>query len=98
MKKLSVLIVIVLISVWSTLVFAAESKMIGTIQAIQIQGATAELTMKDRKSDEKVVLHVRDASTMEKLKDKKIRVGDELRIRFDDTSKIIRNALKTAGC
>lgn len=98
MKRLILLAVMVMVSSWTTLACAAESKMIGTISAIKIQGDVAELTMKDRKTEAKVVLQVRDASTMEKLKDKKLRVGDELRIRFDDGSKVIRNVLKTAGC
>lgn len=98
MKKSVVIFVMVLLTIWSSLACAGESKMIGTVSTIKIQGSTAELTMKDRKTEAKVVLQVRDASTMEKIKDKKIRVGDELRIRFDEGSKVIRNVLKTAGC
>ncbi len=98
MKRLVVLVVIVLISVWSSLVFAGEGKMIGTIAAIKMHGNGAEMTLKDRKTDAMVVLQVRDASTLEKMKDNKIKVGDELRIRFDDSSKVIKKVQKTAGC
>ncbi len=98
MKQLVVMFVMVILAAWSSLAYAGESKMIGTVSTIKIQGSAAEITMKDRKTEAKVVLQVRDASTMEKIKDKKIRVGDELRIRFDENTKVIRNVLKTAGC
>lgn len=98
MKKWIVLVVMVMASVWTSPASAAEEKMVGTISAIEMRGSGAEITMQDRKTDAKVVLQVRDASTMEKLKDKKIRVGDELRIRFDKGSKVITYVRKTAGC
>ena len=98
MKKWFVLVVMVLIFAWTSLALAAEEKMVGTISAIVLRGNAAEITMLDRKTDAKVVLQVHDASTMEKLKDKKIRVGDELRIRFDKGSKVITYVRKTAGC
>lgn len=98
MKRLVVLVVMVLVSVWSSLAFAGEGKMIGTIASIKMQGNGAEMTLKDRKTDAMVVLQVRDASTLEKMKDNKIKVGDELRIRFDDVSKVIKKVQKTAGC
>lgn len=98
MRRLVVLVVMVVMSVWSSLAFAGEGKMIGTIAAIKMHGNTAEMTLKDRKTDAMVVLQVRDASTLEKMKDNKIKVGDELRIRFDDASKVIKKVQKTAGC
>ncbi|MDD2539452.1 MAG: hypothetical protein PHH28_00220 [Desulfuromonadaceae bacterium] len=98
MKRLVVLVVMVVVSVWATVAFAGQGKMIGTISALKMHGSSAEMTLKDRKTDAIVVLQVRDDSTMEKLKDKKIRVGDELRIRFDDASKVIIRVQKTAGC
>jgi len=98
MKKWIVVFVMVAASAWTSLASAAEEKMVGTISAIEMRGSAAEITMQDRKTDAKVVLQVRDASTMEKLKDKKIRVGDELRIRFDKGSKVITYVRKTAGC
>ena len=98
MKRLVVLVVMVLVSAWTPLALAAEEKMVGTISAIVVRGNAAEITMLDRKTDAKVVLQVHDVPTMEKLKDKKIRVGDELRIRFDNGSKVITYVRKTAGC
>ena len=98
MKRLVILVVMVLVSAWGSLAIAGEGKMIGTIAAIKMHGNAAEMTLKDRKTDAMVVLQVRGASTLEKMKDNKIKVGDELRIRFDDGSKVIKKVQKTAGC
>lgn len=98
MKRFVLLVVMVMVSAWTVSAFAGEGKMIGTVQAIKMHGNGAEITLKDRKSEANVVLQARDNSTMDKLRDKKIRVGDELRIRFDSGSKVITRAQKTAGC
>jgi len=98
MKRWIVLVVLVMVSAWTCLASAAEEKMVGSVYSIQMRGTAAEITLQDRKTDAKVVLQVRDASTREKLKDKMIRVGDELRIRFDKGSKVITYVRKTAGC
>ena len=98
MKIWGVVVVMLLVSAWTSLAFAGEEKMVGTITTIEMRSNTAEICMQDRKTEATVVLHVRDASTLEKLKDKKIRVGDELRIRFDKGSKVITYVRKTAGC
>ena len=98
MKRLVVLVVMVMLSALSVPAFAGEVKMIGTVTIIKMQGGSAEVTLKDRKSEEMIVLHVSDFSNLEKLKDKKIRIGDELRVRFDSASKVINRIQKTAGC
>lgn len=98
MKKWSLVLGMVLVTAWSTLACAAEEKMVGTISAIEMRSNGAEITMLDRKTDAPVALHIRDAATLEKLKDRKIRVGDELRIRFDKGTKVITYVRKTAGC
>lgn len=98
MKRLFALVVMVTVTLLATTVFAAEKKMIGTITAIKMVGAGAEMTLKDRKTDAPIVLQVRDSGTLEKLKDRKVRVGDELRVRYDADSKIIRTIQKSAGC
>ena len=98
MKKIVVMVVMVAVTVWSSLAIAGEGKMIGTIAAVKMHGNWAEMVLKDRKTDAMVVLQVRDTSTLEKMKDNKIKVGDELRIRFDDSSKVIKKVQKSAGC
>ena len=98
MKRLFALVVMVVLSTLATAAFAGEMKMIGTVMSIKMVGGGAEMTLKDRKTDAPIALQVRDNTTMEKLKDRKIRIGDEMRIRYDGTSKIIRTVQKTAGC
>ena len=98
MKRLLALFVMITLTALSTTVFAAELKMIGSVTAIKTVAGGAELALKDRKTDAPVTLQVRDNNNMEKIKDRKIRVGDELRIKFDGTTKIIKSIQKTAGC
>ena len=98
MKRLFALVVMFALTTLATTAFAGEQKMIGTVSAIRMVGSGAEMTMKDRKTDAAVVLQVRDHSNMEKIKDRKVRVGDELRLRFDSDSKVVRTIQKTAGC
>jgi len=93
-----IILAVMMVSSWTSLAFSAEQKMVGTVSSIRMQGNAAEITLQDRKSDEKIVLQVRDASTMEKLKDKMIRLGDELRVRFDKGTKVLTYVRKTAGC
>lgn len=98
MKRLSALVCTVAVTLLATTVFAAEMKMIGTITAIKMVGTGAEMTLKDRRTDAPIVLQARDNATMEKIKDRKVRVGDELRIRYDGDSKVIKMVQKSAGC
>jgi flagellar basal body-associated protein FliL len=98
MKRLFALIVMVTVTTLATSAFAGEMKMIGTVSSIKIVGSSAEMTLKDRKTDSLITLQVRDKSNMEKIKDRKVRVGDELRLRFDSDNKVIRTIQKTAGC
>jgi len=98
MKRLFALVVMVAVTTLATAAFAGEMKMIGTVMSIKMVGSAAELTLKDRKTDAPIALQVRDRSNMEKIKDRKVRVGDELRLRFDSDSKVIRTIQKTAGC
>jgi len=98
MKRLFALVVMFALTTLATTAFAGEMKMVGTVSAIKIVGGGAEMIMKDRKTDAAVVLQVRDHSNMEKIKDRKVRVGDELRLRFDSDSKVVRTIQKTAGC
>lgn len=98
MKKLLAVVVMFLITAVSTTVFAAEMKMIGNVNTIRMVAGGAEVVLKDRKTDAPITLQVRDNNNLEKIKDRKVRVGDELRVRYDSDSKIIKTIQKTAGC
>ncbi len=98
-KSLSVFIVAALLGL-STMAFAEEKKMVGIVEKVEIQGSSATVTLKDNKSGQKIPIIVTDPLTIDKLKDKRVTVGDEIRCKYDDaggknTSKLFR---KTAGC
>lgn len=98
-KMVSVLMMVVMLGA-SSLAFAADQKIVGVVEKIQFSGNTAIVTLKDNKTGNKVPITITDNLTLEKLKDKRIVVGDEIRCKYDDaggknTSKLFR---KTAGC
>ncbi len=98
MKKLLALVVMFTLTTLATTAFAAEMKMIGNVTSIKMISGGAEMVLKDRKTDAPITLQVRDSSNLEKIKDRKVRVGDELRLRYDSDSKVIKTIQKTAGC
>ncbi|WP_242335883.1 MULTISPECIES: hypothetical protein [Anaeromyxobacter] len=61
----------------------AEEKMLGTVTKIDLAGATATATLKDSKSGSLVDLLVDDTVTLDKFKDKRIGVGDEIKAKFE---------------
>lgn len=62
-------------------------------------GRSAEATLKDNKSAASVVIHITDDLTLDKFKDKRIQVGDEIRSRYDNADhNLSKSFKKTAGC
>lgn len=98
MKRLLALVVMFALTTLATSAFAGEMKMIGNVISIKMISGGAEMVLKDRKTDAPITLQVRDNNNMEKIKDRKVRVGDELRLRYDSDSKVIKTIQKTAGC
>jgi len=82
---------------------ADEMKMVGDVVKIEISGPdakTAKATLKDTKTGELVTVTVNDDLTLDKFKDHRIVVGDEIRCKYEvkggkNVSKYFR---KTAGC
>lgn len=81
---------------------AEDVKMVGAISKIELpsDGKTATAIIKDNKTGEAVAVVVTDELTLDKFKDKRIVVGDEIRCKFEtvdgkNTSKMFK---KTAGC
>ena len=98
-KSMSALIVALLLGL-STLAFAEEKKMVGIVEKVEVSGSTATVTLKDNKTGQKIPIIVSDPLTIDKLKDKRVTVGDEIRCKYDtssgkNVSKLFR---KTAGC
>jgi hypothetical protein len=82
---------------------SGETKMVGVITKIQISGkdaTTATATLKDTKTDALVVIVVNDELTLDKFKDHRIVVGDEIRCKYKvvDGKNVSTYFRKTAGC
>lgn len=61
----------------------AEEKMLGTVAKLALSGASAVATLKDAKSGALVELLVDDEVTLDKFKDKRIGVGDEIKAKYE---------------
>ena len=104
--KLSVLVFSAMLAV-SALLFAdtawaQQVTIVGPVVKISLaaDGKSAVAVLKDGKTGEAVTVTVTDDLTLDKFKDKRIVIGDEIRVRFDkkdgrNDSKYFR---KTAGC
>ena len=82
---------------------SAETKMVGVITKIEISGkdaTTATATLKDTKTDALVVIVINDELTLDKFKDHRIVVGDEIRCKYKvvDGKNVSSYFRKTAGC
>ena len=109
MKRLvSVMVLVALVAVgifsMSGQASAEEIKMVGVITKIEMAGKdakTATVTLKDNKSGESVVIIVNDDLTLDKFKDHRIVVGDEIRLKYEvqpDGKNLSTYFRKTAGC
>ena len=62
-------------------------------------GKSADATLKDNKGGALVLIYITDDLTLDKFKDKRIQVGDEIRTRFEKGEKnLAKSFKKTAGC
>ncbi len=82
---------------------ADEIKLVGVITQIEIAGpdaTTATATLKDNKTGESGAVIVDDDLTLDKFKDYRIVVGDEIRLKYEvkDGKNVSRYFRKTAGC
>jgi len=82
---------------------ADEIKLVGVITKIDISGPdakTATATLKDNKTGESVTVIVNDDLTLDKFKDHRIVVGDEIRLKYEvqDGKNVSKYFRKTAGC
>lgn len=82
---------------------ADEIKMVGVVTAIELAGndaTTATVTLKDNKSGDDVVITINDELTLDKLKDHRIALDDEIRCKYEviDGKNVSSYFRKTAGC
>ena len=107
MKKICSIIMVVAVMLVASLsvirsASAEEAKMTGTISKIEMaaDGKSAVAVLKDNKTEASVPITISDDLTLDKLKDKRIVEGDEIRTKFEkegdkNSSKMFK---KTAGC
>ncbi|HSN92728.1 MAG TPA: hypothetical protein VLS93_15965 [Anaeromyxobacteraceae bacterium] len=80
----------------------AETKMLATVTKIDVaaDGGSAVATMKDSKSGQTVEIVVQDKVTLDKFKDKRIVVGDEIKLKYDAQGgrNVATFFKKAAGC
>lgn len=85
----------------ATVVQAEQVTVVGPVTSIVMakDGKSADATLKDNKGGASVVIHITDDLTLDKFKDKRIQVGDEIRSRFDNADhNLSKSFKKTAGC
>jgi len=107
MKKIASIVIMVTFMAFSVLACARiasaeEMKMTGTISKIELaaDGKSATAVLKDTKTEALVTITITDELTLDKLKDKRIVEGDEIRTKYEksgdtNSSKMFK---KTAGC
>jgi hypothetical protein len=107
MKKIVSVVMLVAVMVVSISVFvrtasAEDVKMVGSISKIEMaaDGKSATAILKNSKTGESVSIIISDELTLDKLNDKRIVEGDEIRCKYEkadgkNTSKMFK---KTAGC
>jgi hypothetical protein len=82
-------------------VLADPVTIVGPVTKIELarDGKSAEATLKDNKGGALVLIYITDDLTLDKFKDKRIGVGDEIRTRFEKGDKnLAKSFKKTAGC
>jgi len=82
-------------------VHAEQVTIVGPVTNIVLakDGKSAEATLKDNKTGASVKIHITDDLTLDKFKDKRIQVGDEIRTRFEkNDNNLSKSFKKTAGC
>ncbi|TAL16562.1 hypothetical protein EPN96_08975 [bacterium] len=104
MKKIAATIVLAL---FATLLLcqgslADEIKAVAVITKIELaaDGASAVVALKENKTDAVIEVLVTDDLTLDKFKDHRIVVGDEIRLKYqvEDGKNISKYFRKTAGC
>lgn len=86
---------------FGTAASAEQVTVVGPVTSIAFDkdGKSADATLKDNKTGASVMVHISDELTLDKFRDKRIQVGDEIRSRFDKADhNLSKSFKKTAGC
>jgi len=101
--KVAAAMTVLLLLLAGGVAMAEEMKMVGDVVKIEISGPdakTAKATLKDTKTGDLVTITVNDDLTLDKFKDHRIGVGDEIRCKYEvkDGKNVSKYFRKTAGC
>lgn len=97
MKRLIFAITASLITL-ASVSFAEEVKIVGPVVKIQTEAGKASVVIKDNTSGKDITVTVTDQLTVDKLNDKRIATGDEVRVKYDTKDNVSKLFRKTAGC
>jgi hypothetical protein len=101
MKKFAAILSLSVVAcLFSTTTVRAEEKLLGVVAAIQVagDGNAAVATLKDSKSGQPVPIAVEDKVTLDKFKDHRISVGDEIKCKYEKQgAKNLATYFKKAG-
>lgn len=98
MKRFILAITASIITLVSVVSYAEELKMVGSVSKIDPGTGKASVTIKDTTSGKLVTVTVTDQLTLDKLQDKRITIGDEVRVKYDTNDNVSKLLRKTAGC
>ena len=101
--KVAAAMTVLILHLAAGVAIADEMKMVGDVVKIEISGPdakTAKATLKDTKTGKLVTVIVNDDLTLDKIKDHRIVVGDEIRCKYEvqDGKNVSKYFRKTAGC
>ena len=97
MKRLIFAITASLITL-ASVSFAEEIKIVGSVVKVQAEAGKVSVVIKDNTSGKDITVTVTDQLTVDKLNDKRITTGDEVRVKYDSKDNISKLFRKTAGC
>lgn len=102
MRKIVAIALVLTLTLLAGVVFAEECKMVGTVSKIEMakDRKSATVILKDVKSGADVTVDIVDELTLDKLNEKKIVDGDEIRCKYDNAGgkNVSKSFRKTAGC
>jgi hypothetical protein len=79
-----------------------EARVVGAVAEIELaaDGKSASIQVRDAKSGDLVKLRITDEETLDKLKDKRVQEGNEVRVRFERNNgeNLSKHFRRTSGC
>lgn len=88
----------VLIGSLSSVAFAEDITLaVATVTKIELKEDSATVTVKDKDSGKEATVIVKDQQSLDKLKDKRIGTEDDIRVKYDSATGIVK-VFRKIGC